>query len=142
MLRVVIDPGVWIAAVISPHGAPAALLQHWMRGDFEVVVSPKLLEELESVLRRQKFRKYLSEREATEYADLLRRFASVHKDPPEQHGLTPDPGDDYLVSLARVADVHFLVSGDPHLTELSAPIPPVLKPRLFLTKIQEEIVPR
>ncbi len=47
-------------------------------------------------------------------------------------GLTPDPKDDYLVALARSAAAHFLVSGDPHLTELVNPRPPVLTPRAFL----------
>jgi predicted nucleic acid-binding protein len=57
--------------------------------------------------------------------------------------LTPDPGDDYLVNLARAADVDFLVSCDSHLTELNATLTSVCAlPRLFLIKILEEAGPR
>jgi uncharacterized protein len=59
MFRVVLDPGVLIAAVLSPKGAPAELLRHWLAGDYELVVSDKLLAELKRVLLRPKFRKYL-----------------------------------------------------------------------------------
>ncbi len=64
MYRVVLDPGVLIAALLSPKGAPAQLLRGWMQGDYELVVSPKLLAELERVLLRDKFRTYLSTTEA------------------------------------------------------------------------------
>jgi uncharacterized protein len=135
MFRVVLDPGVLIAAVLSPKGAPAELLRHWLAGDYELVVSDKLLAELKRVLLRPKFRKYLSEAEAIEYMDLFHRLATAVPDPPEIHGLTPDPGDDYLVNLARAAKINFLVSGDSHLTDLSDPWPPVLTPRAFLERL-------
>jgi uncharacterized protein len=135
MFRVVLDPGVLIAAVLSPKGAPAELLRRWLAGDYELVVSDKVLAELKRVLLRPKFRKYLSEAEAIEYVDLFHRLATAVPDPPEVHGLTPDPGDDYLVNLARAAKINFLVPGDPHLTDLSDPWPPVLTPRAFLERL-------
>jgi uncharacterized protein len=135
MFRVVLDPGVLIAAVLSPKGAPAELLRRWLAGDYELVVSDKLLAELKRVLLRPKFRKYLSEAEAVEYVDLFHRLATAVPDPPEVHGLTPDPGDGYLVNLARAAKINFLVSDDPHLTDLSDPWPPVLTPRAFLERL-------
>lgn len=138
MYRAVLDPGVLIAAVLSPKGAPAGLLTRWMEGDYELVVSKKLLDELDRVLRRPKFRKYLSEDESADYVDLFRRLATVVGDPPEVSGLMPDPGDGYLVNLARAANVQFLVSGDPHLTELVDPQPPVLTPREFLERFSTE----
>jgi putative PIN family toxin of toxin-antitoxin system len=135
VLRAVFDPGVLIAAALSPRGAPAELLRRWLVGDYEMVVSEKLLAELRRVLLRSKFRKYLSKAEAAEYVELFHRSATVALDPPIIHGITPDPGDDYLVSLARAAKVNFLVSGDPHLTELPDPLPPVLRPREFLERL-------
>jgi uncharacterized protein len=53
-------------------------------------------------------------------------------DPPLRSGLTPDPGDDYLVALAQEAAAECIVSGDVHLTQLVDPSPPVLTPRAFL----------
>ncbi len=53
-------------------------------------------------------------------------------DPPAEPDLTPDPKDDYLLTLARTAHADCIVSGDTHLTELEHAKPPVLTPRAFL----------
>jgi uncharacterized protein len=129
-VRLVLDPGVLIAAAISPDGVCRQLLRRWVDGDFELVVSSALLEELEEVLLRPKFRRYLSESDAREFVHALAGWADTQaEDPPADVGITPDPDDDYLVSLARATNADALVSGDPDLTDLAAPNPPVLTPR-------------
>ena len=135
MLRVVFDPGVLIAALISPSGTPAKLLAQWLAGAFDLVVSPKLLDELARVLARVKFRPYVTEEEAEAYVRALARQAIVVEDPEAEAGLTPDPGDDYLVALARAAHAHAIVSGDPHLVGLHHLEPPVLTPRAFVERL-------
>jgi predicted nucleic acid-binding protein len=55
------------------------------------------------------------------------------EDPPVRSGLTPDPGDDYLVALAQKAEADCIVSGDAHIRELRDAIPPVLTPRVRAT---------
>ncbi len=121
--------------MISATGAPRVLVQNWLRGDFELVVSPALLLELERVLLRPKFRQYVTELEVRAYVGLLRRLATIVGDPPLVVGLTPDPGDDYLVVLARASGVQTLLSGDRHLCGLVDPVPPVLTPREFLDRL-------
>ena len=123
-----------ISALISGKGAPRDLLWLWLEGSFELVVCPSLLGELERVLLRSKFRPYVSAQEVRAYVALLRRLVVLEADPEATVGLTPDPGD-YLVALARAAKAHFLVSGDPHLTELKQARPPVLTPRAFLRRL-------
>ena len=136
MLRVVVDPGVLIAALISAEGAPARILARWAEGHFDLVVSPTLLDELARVLARPKFRSYATEDDVRGYVEALRRQALCVDDPAEvEAGLTPDPGDDYIVALARSADAHAIVSGDPHLTELEGAEPPVLVPQEFLARL-------
>ena len=107
----------------------------WLGGTFELITCPAVLAELERVLLRPKFRSYVTADEARGYVALLRRLTSVERDPDATAALTPDPGDDYLVALALAAGVHFLVSGDPHLTELKRARPPVLTPRMFLRQL-------
>jgi len=136
VLRAVLDPGVLIAALLSPRGAPAHLLATWHDRRFEVVVSAKLLDELSRVLRREKFRRYVSLEEVDGYLQLLRADGTRAADPSFEPGLTPDPDDDYLVALAREAEADVLVSGDSDLTELPDPRPPVLTPRRFLERIK------
>lgn len=134
----VFDPGVLVSARISfgGKGAPAGLLRAWFEGRFDLVVSEKLLGELGRVLSRPKLVRYTSAEEVSEYVLFLRRAALTEPDPePLTEPLTPDPKDDYLVALARAADAGFLVSGDPHLTGLEDPRPPVLTPRAFLRRL-------
>jgi putative PIN family toxin of toxin-antitoxin system len=133
VLRVVVDPGVLVSALISKTGKPAQLMLRWTEGAFDLVVSPALLHELSEVLVRSKFERYVKHDDARDYLERLSREAVWIDDPIEvESGLTPDPGDDYLVALARSAGAHVLVSGDPHLTEIEDARPPVMTPRAFL----------
>lgn len=67
---------------------------------------------------------------------MILRGATLIADPPDPPPLTPDPGDDYLLALASAAGARFLVSGDPHLTQLAEPFPPVLIPRALLDRLE------
>jgi len=129
VIRAVVDPGVLIAAVLSAGGAPAELLRLWLDGAYEIIVSEKLLSELGSVLQRPKFRPYLSLEEAAGYLALLRRWAEHAADVPTDKAHTPDPDNDYLVTLALSSGADLLVSGDRRLTAIEDPTVPVLTPR-------------
>ena len=134
MIRAVLDPGVLIAALLSSQGAPARLLTLWLEGAYELITSPKLLGELERVLLRPKFRRYVTEDEAMSYVAMLQRLTIVVTDPGDVPQISRDPNDDYLIALGRAADAAAIVSGDPHLTELDLD-PPVLTPREFLATV-------
>lgn len=136
MTRVVIDPGVLIAALLSHTGAPRLLIRAWIEGAFELLVSLKLLAELERVLEREKFRQYVSFQEARAYIAFIRRFATMVPDARVVAPVSPDPGDDYLLALAASQSADFLISGDAHLTQLKKAEPRVLTPRAFLTWLQ------
>jgi len=139
VLRVVLDPGVLIAAVISGSGAPAELLDRWRDGEFDLVVSPNLLNELEDVLLRPKFAALASEDEVRTYVEALAAGGLAFDDPAEPPAVTSDPGDDYLVALAVTAGADALVSGDQHLTELADPPVPVLTPRELVERLERPI---
>jgi uncharacterized protein len=136
VLRAVVDPGVLIAALISKTGPPVRFGDYWRAGAFDLVVSRRLLDELDDVLSRAKFRPYVTEAEVRHYRALVSEQAVVVKDPEFEPGLTPDPEDDYLVALARAADADVIVSGDRHLTELVDARPPVLTAREFVARLQ------
>ncbi|MBA4115432.1 MAG: PIN domain-containing protein [Rubrobacter sp.] len=65
-MRAVLDPSVLVSAALSDRGAPWEILRRWMVGDFGLIVSPRLLHELQAVLAREKFRRHLTYEEATE----------------------------------------------------------------------------
>jgi putative PIN family toxin of toxin-antitoxin system len=136
VLRVVLDPGALIAAAISKSGAPAELLEPWRDGEFDLVVSPNLLDELEDVLLRPKFSVFASGDDVRAYVEALEAGGVAFDDPVDPPTVTSDPGDDYLIALALVAGADAIVSGDRHLTELAGPPVPVLTPRALLERLE------
>jgi putative PIN family toxin of toxin-antitoxin system len=129
--RAVLDPGVLVSALITPTGRPAKLLLAARAGSFELIISPQLLDELQAVLRREKFRRYVDLDDVTAYLDLLRRDAQLVADPETPPPIRcTDPDDDYLIALAHSQNAA-LVSGDSDLLELAAKIP-VFSPAEFL----------
>jgi len=130
--RAVLDTNVLVSALISPGGGSARLLLELRSGAFELIVSPLLLAELREVLRRDKFRRYVSEAEADAYAELIRSEGVVRADPePSPEPLSADLDDEYLIDLARDARADALVTGDAHLLDLRAIIP-AMAPAEFL----------
>jgi putative PIN family toxin of toxin-antitoxin system len=121
--RVVLDPGVLVSALITPTGAPAKLLEQVREGDLEPIVSPLLLGELEEVLFREKFRRYVDLDTVDDYLSLLRKEGLAAQDPAGPLPLrSADPDDDYLIALAHGQNA-VLVSGDKHLLDIGCGAP-------------------
>ncbi|MGZ8691726.1 MAG: putative toxin-antitoxin system toxin component, PIN family [Gaiellaceae bacterium] len=138
MLRAVLDANVLVAGVLSGRGAPAEALDRWRSGEFDLIVSDSLLEELVRILRYPKIASRLEPGEADLVVAGLRELGVWVADPPSGERLVAaDPGDDYLVALARVANAHVLVSGDNHLLELPDAQPPVVTPRVFVDRLAQ-----
>jgi putative PIN family toxin of toxin-antitoxin system len=122
---------VVISGAISPRGAPADVLRSLAAGEFELIVSQALLDELDRALAYPKLRPYISESDAADLVRWVAESASIVVDPdidPAVH--SRDPNDDYLISLAS-AHSAALVSGDKDLLALEGQIP-VFLPRAFL----------
>lgn len=136
MIRVVVDPGVFISALIGSRGrAPDLLIHAFVDDRIEVVASPLLLDELERVLRRPKFTRYVDERTAREFAGRVRRHATIVDDPAEPPAVTRDHKDDYLVALARQEGVDAIVSGDRHLIDADLARLAVWTPRQLVDQL-------
>jgi len=130
VIRVVVDAGVFISALIgSRGGAPDLVMRAFVGDRIEVIASPLLIAELERVLRRPKFSKYVDERTAREFVERVRRHATIVDDPAEQPVATRDRKDDYLVALARKQGVDAIVSGDRDLIDAGLSEPAVWTPR-------------
>jgi putative PIN family toxin of toxin-antitoxin system len=139
VIRVVIDPGVFISALIGTRGgAPDTVVRAFVDERISVVVSPLLLDELERVLRRPKFARYADERTRREYVERVRRHATIVQDPAEAPLVTRDPKDDYLVALALQEGVDAIVSGDGDLLAAGLETPPVWSPRQAADRIAAE----
>jgi putative PIN family toxin of toxin-antitoxin system len=133
-LRVVLDVNVLISALLSRAGAPGQLIALWLEGAFELVVSEELLAALGRALAYPKLREHISREDAAGFIALLRATALMVADAERPDHISRDPGDDYLVALAK-ASVSVLVSGDRDLLVL-APELPIQDAGAFLERLQ------
>jgi putative PIN family toxin of toxin-antitoxin system len=130
-VRAVLDPNVIISGLLSPTAAPADVLRAFDQGEFELVASQMLLDELIRALAYPKLQRHISEEDADAVVRWIGDSATIAPDldqPPPVR--STDPDDDYLVALAS-SERAALVSGDKHLLALTAEIP-VFSPREFL----------
>ena len=125
------DPNVLIAAVIAPRGTSARVFGAWLEGGLEIVVSAKLSDELERVLKRPRFRKYVTVEEVGAYVDLFRKLSTTVEYPELPEPLSRDPGDVDLKTLAQAVNADYVVSGDRHLLEAQSITPPVISPAIL-----------
>ena len=131
-----LDPNVVISGVLSSQGAPADVLRALAAGEFELILSQSLLDELERALAYPKLRRHVDEAAAAELLRWLTDSATRAADPatePPVH--SRDPDDDYLIALAA-AHRAALVSGDKHLLALDGEIP-AFSPRAFVGLLAE-----
>ena len=137
MIRVVIDPGVFVSALIGQRGAAPDLAVRAMIDDrVQVVASPLLMDELERVLRRPRFAQYADERTVAAFVERVARHVTMGADPPHRAVATRDPKDDYLVALARGEGVDAIVSGDRDLLEAGLENPAVWTPRRLVENVR------
>lgn len=102
-----------------------------------MIVSQELLFELQSVLMREKFRRYRPEADCLHYVVWLRENASLQHEG-KVESISRDPEDDYLLSLAGSATADYIVSGDGDLLEIEDPPTPITSPRDFHEKIRDQ----
>jgi putative PIN family toxin of toxin-antitoxin system len=137
-LRAVADVNVLVSAARTPNGLCGRLLEAAIDGRWRPVISVMLFQELEDVLARPKFRDVLGQETTDRFLAGLLSISEWAQDPKRAPGaLTRDPDDDYLLALARSANVDVLVSGDRDLTDLSDPQPPIETPTQFSRRLAE-----
>ncbi|VAW82671.1 hypothetical protein MNBD_GAMMA14-1974 [hydrothermal vent metagenome] len=110
-MRVVIDTGILIAALITRETPPDQIYQAWRKRRFELVTSEWQLEEFRRVSRYPKLRKYLKPVEAGNLINGLRHQALLLADLPDVD-LSRDPDDNPLLAMAIAGEVDYLISGD------------------------------
>jgi len=101
-------------------GNPRRILDTARDGIIELYTSPVLLEELEDVLRREKFARRLAAANVT-VQDLVSGYSAlaiVIEAEPIEPVILVDPDDDAVLACALAADAEIIVSGDSDLLDL------------------------
>jgi putative PIN family toxin of toxin-antitoxin system len=119
-MRAVIDTNILISGFISSKSYPAKVVDLWVTGNFEPVVSKEIIAEYSVVLIRDKFSVLGS---VEQRLDLLTRLLSL----PNVVLVTPqqkvnivknDPKDNIFLECALEGRCKYIVSGDQHLREI------------------------
>ncbi len=114
--RLVIDTGVAVSALILPRSVPRQALDA-ARSVGRLLVSPETFGELENVLRRPKFERYLTEQERLEFLDSY-LLTAVAVSITEPITACRDPNDDKFLELAVAGKADCIVSGDADMLAL------------------------
>lgn len=80
-LRVVADPNILVSAAIAG-GNPQRIVDLAALGAIQLVACPHLLDELEAVLARDRFRRWRTREQLDRFVADLRTLADVYPDPP------------------------------------------------------------
>jgi putative PIN family toxin of toxin-antitoxin system len=139
-MRVVVDTNVLVRAVIRPQGTVGPMLLRLRQGEYTLLTSRALLEELIDVLNRPRIRgKYhLTDQDIqTVVGLLLLRGEQVM--PTERIVTCRDPRDDKFLEVAVAGKADVIVSGDQDLLDLHpyAGIA-IVPPNIFLRMLDEE----
>lgn len=115
-MRVVIDTNVWVSAFLTPYGAPAQLVQAFLEGRLEMVVSERLLQEVRTVLLRPRLQKrHQQPPDAIDtYIEAIRRHAIV-VETKDVLKLCRDERDNFLLETALAGDASCIVTRDDDL---------------------------
>lgn len=133
-MRVLFDTNVLISAILFG-GLPRSLLERAIRGEFDLVTSPHLLDELEEVLT---LRFHVPPELARVARGELESLAVVVV-PGDVPSISQDPDDDRVLAAAIAGEAEAVVTGDRDLLvfEVHHGIP-ILTPAEFESRSAEE----
>ncbi len=139
MARALLDANVLISAAIRPSGPPGKIIVALlMRYAFELVISPRIIAEVETALRLPRIRKYLrAPDEALSWLADLVALADLVTDTGRVKGACRDPDDDDVLAAAVEGRATAIVTGDADLLALGEYQGIlIVTPRAFLDMIE------
>ncbi len=120
--RAVFDTSTLIGALLGPRSVPRQALTLALPS-FELCVCEATLTELDKVMRRTKFDKYLSLTERLDFVALYQRRSSMHSVDRSSEliarDVCRDPEDAKFLALAHACSAEVLVSSDEDLLVLN-----------------------
>ena len=134
MARIVLDTRAFVSAALEAEGKAARVLELVCDGEVELAVSPAIMAEYETVLRRKKFG--LSAQTAREVVGGL-RLTAVEVAPTETLYLCRDSGDDKFLECAQASGAAFLVAASPRRFRPGLKVARAVSPAAFLREIEE-----
>ncbi|HLQ24614.1 MAG TPA: putative toxin-antitoxin system toxin component, PIN family [Acidiferrobacterales bacterium] len=110
-MRVVLDTGILIAALITAGTPPDQIYQAWRKKRFQLITSEWQLDEFRRASRYDKLKQFIKPAEAGNLVNGLKHQALVLKALPRVD-LSRDPEDNPLLAMAVAGRADYLVTGD------------------------------
>jgi hypothetical protein len=135
-MRVILDTSVIVSGLISPHGTPAQIIDHWLDGKFILLYSPAMYAELQDVLNRAWLKERLAHvsNRIPDYLDAVVLFGELVTGYVDVIGQVRDPFDEMFLICAQLGQADYLVSVDKDLLTLSEHArTQIVTPTQFLT---------
>ena len=140
-MRAVLDVGQYVSATIQGRGHPAQILSAWRAGEFELVTSGPILDDLRRVLFYPHIRRrhQWSDEEIYLFVESIALAATLTTGRLKVTIVEDDPSDNKILACAQEGQVDYIVASDEHLTRLgSFAGTPIISPRRFLEILAEE----
>lgn len=114
MIRAVLDTNVLASGIVTFHQPtpPAQVLKIWQAGEFQIIISQPILEELKKTLEKPYFQKYISPQQVAGTISLFEQEAIVSPITIPVQGVATHPEDDLIIATAVSAKADYLVTGD------------------------------
>lgn len=112
-IKVVIDTNIWVSSLLNPSGFPAKLRESFEKGDFHVVISEPILEEIAEVFSRPRIKdKYgISEIDIKELLTLIEERAE-HVLLSKDITICRDRDDNSIIETAIKGQAAYLITRD------------------------------
>lgn len=119
-MRVVLDANVFVSSLIAGRGFPARIVGWWLAGEFDVLMTPPLLDELSRVVGYERIRrKYAGVRErGPAFVELIAKQALLIEAEARLGVVAADETDNRLIECALAGGAAAIVTGDAHLLAL------------------------
>lgn len=110
-MRFVLDTNILVSAFISRKGPPGQVLDLVRREGHLLITSAYQLDELRSVLSRDRLQPYIRPDEARDFLDTIESIGLLVEELPEVE-FSPDPKDNPILATAIAGAADLIVSGD------------------------------
>lgn len=119
-MKVVLDANVYVSSMVNNQGNPKRIMAMWERGDFYVLVSESIIDEVGHVLRYPRIvkRHKQDEKAIKRFLKLLASEAVIVEPAAALDVVQEDESDNRYLECAIEGKAQYVVSGDQHLLKL------------------------
>ncbi len=141
-MRVVLDANIFISSIISTKGNPAKIMDKWLAGEFELLISQPMIDEIIRVTGYERIlKKYpLIPANRDKLIKLLNKNGVSVEPEISLTIIEADKSDNRYFECAIAGGAQYIVSGDRHLLDVGqyAGIR-VLTPAVFITLLDSNL---